>query len=353
MHSRPGEGTTIRIKIPLTLAIIPALVVTTFGERYAIPQVSLVEVVRLEHDQARDGIELIQGAPVYRLRGNLLPLVYLSRALDLEADTSRGVTQDDEINIVVLQADDRQFGLVVDEINDVAEIVVKPLGRHLKAISCFAGATIMGDGAVALILDALGLAQRTNVVSEASSQGLGRAEGSSGATETDANPLLIVTVDDPQLGRRDLGGDPERRLVAVPLDEVARLEEFDVADIEHACGRPVIQYRGEILPLVRVGDLLGVQQAENDDEVLRVVVHSTPRGSVGLVVDSIEDIVEEALQSLRTSTVRGVTGSALIQGKVTDLLDVAALVDEAVADLATSDLVTSGLVTVDAGSPRS
>jgi len=150
IFSARGQGTTLKIKIPLTLAIIPALVVTTGGERFAIPQVSLVELVRLEGN-TQAGIEMIQNAAVYRLRGNLLPVVYLNRELHLGGEAVHAADQ--AINIVVLQADGRQFGLVVDDINDTEEIVVKPLGKQLKGIASFAGATIMGDGQVALILD--------------------------------------------------------------------------------------------------------------------------------------------------------------------------------------------------------
>jgi two-component system, chemotaxis family, sensor kinase CheA len=148
VDSRPGRGTTVRMKIPLTLAIIPALTVTTGGDRYAIPQVSLLELVRLEGEQVRKGIEWAHGVPVYRLRGNLLPLVYLARELRVESAGSG-----EAVHIVVLQADDRQFGLVVDGIHDTEEIVVKPLQKQLKGVAAFSGATIMGDGRVALILD--------------------------------------------------------------------------------------------------------------------------------------------------------------------------------------------------------
>ena len=162
LQFKPGQGSTVRMKIPLTLAIIPALVVTSAGDRYAIPQVSLLELVRLEGDQLKTGIELVLGAPVYRLRGQLLPLVYLNRALDVEATQK----PNGAVNIVVLRADERQFGLIVDEVNDTEEIVVKPLGKQLKCVNTFAGATIMGDGRVALILDVLGIGQRANVLSE-------------------------------------------------------------------------------------------------------------------------------------------------------------------------------------------
>ena len=165
VQSTRGQGTTVRVKIPLTLAIIPALVVTCGGDRYAIPQVSLIELVRLKADEVGKGIELVHGSPVYRLRGRLLPLVYLNRELKLA--TNESTTKDDgAVNIIVLQADGRQFGLVVDQINDTEEIVVKPLRKQLKTVKTFAGSSIMGDGKVALILDVLGLAQRASVITE-------------------------------------------------------------------------------------------------------------------------------------------------------------------------------------------
>ena len=164
IQSWKGRGTTIKIKIPLTLAIIPALIVNCAGERFAIPQVSLAELLRLDTASDRQQIEWIHGAPVYRLRGKLLPLVYLNSILQLEDEATGGDTG--IINIIVLQADEKTFGLVVDSINDTAEIVVKPLDKLLKGLNCYAGATIMGDGKVALILDVMGVAQMGHVVGE-------------------------------------------------------------------------------------------------------------------------------------------------------------------------------------------
>src|SRR5262249_51177375 len=154
VHSTVGQGTTVRTRIPLTLAIIKVLVVTSAGDRYAIPQVSIVELVRVEGEKARKGIQRVHGVPVYRYRGRLLPLVNLNQVRQGGAD---GPAAPDAVNIVVLQAADRQFGLIVDRINDTQEIVVKPLWKHLKGLACFAGATVMGDGKVALILDVFGL----------------------------------------------------------------------------------------------------------------------------------------------------------------------------------------------------
>jgi len=307
VQSRVGEGTTIRIKIPLTLAIIPALVVTSDGDRYAIPQVSLLELVRLETEDASRGIEMIHGAPVYRLRGNLLPLVYLRDELR-GAEAGR---QDGPVNIVVLQADDRHFGLVVDGVSDTAEIVVKPLGKQLKGISAFAGATIMGDGRVALILDVLGLAQRAHVVSEVRDRSLAdgapAAEGGREARQT----LLLL-----------LGAGGERRM-AIPLSTVARLEEFPRTAVELAGGGEVVQYRGHILPLVRLSEAIGIEPSPAPaDELLRVVVYQERHRRVGLVVDRILDIVEDRVALEARSARPGVVGAAVIQQRVTDILDV-------------------------------
>ncbi|HNJ43637.1 MAG TPA: chemotaxis protein CheW, partial [Acidobacteriota bacterium] len=269
--NRPGEGTTLKIKIPLTLAIIPALMVTTGGDRYAIPQVSLLELVRLEGAQAHNGIETIQGTPVYRLRGNLLPLVYLNRELQVQ-DLS-APTETEIINIVVVQADDRQFGMVVDEINDTEEIVVKPLGKQLKGLATFAGATILGDGRVALILDVLGIAQRASVVSELRDRAIAEKTLQYQESSGDRQTLLLF-----QLGETDR--------LAIPLSMVARLEEFTGTAVERAGGQEVVQYRQQIMPLIRLSKILGrptSRQAGADP--LQVIVYSEHGHSVGLVVD--------------------------------------------------------------------
>ncbi len=315
VQSRPGQGTTLRIKIPLTLAIIPALIVTSAGDRYAIPQVSLLELVRLEAEQAARGIEMIHGAPVYRLRGNLLPLVYLNR--ELGVDDGVAPAMDAAVNIVVLQADDRQFGLVVESINDTEEIVVKPLGKQLKSISSFAGATIMGDGKVALILDVLGIAQRANVVSELRDRALG--DHLRQAEHADDRQTLLL-----------LGVGAEGRM-AIPLSVVARLEEFPRATVEHAGSHEVVQYRDQIMRLVRLGTVLGTEPLPAaPDAPLQVVVYAAHGRSVGLVVDRILDIVEEALTvQQRETTTAGLLGSAVIQGRVTDLIDVRGIIEHA------------------------
>jgi two-component system chemotaxis sensor kinase CheA len=315
LQSKLGQGSTFKIKIPLTLAIIPALTVTSGGDRYAIPQVSLVELVRLEGEEARKNIELIQGAPVYRLRGNLLPIVYFNRELEV-GDAPRVVGEseagDAAVNIVVLHADDRQFGLVVDEINDSQEIVVKPLSKQLKGLSMFAGATIMGDGKVALILDVLGVAQHAGVVAETRDRLSGDKIMQGEEQDVEKQTFLLFQV-----------GETGR--MAAPLSEVARLEEFSLTKIERTGSQDVVQYRGQIMPLIRLAQMLGLP-AEADHDPLQVVVYSHLGCSVGLVVGRILDIVEEIITVQRRSNREGVLGSVVIQQQVMDLIDVAGII---------------------------
>jgi len=306
LQSAVGVGTTLTVKIPLTLAIIPALMVTSGHHRLAIPQVSLLELVRLEEpDHHR--IEHVQGTPVYRLRGKLLPLVRLADVLGVDADEGWGASG--PINIVVLQAEDRQFGIVVDSVMDTQEIVVKPLSRHLKHLDCYAGATILGDGRIALIVDVTGLARHTGVLNE--NRRLSTLGGEADDGDADAiEPLLLL-------------GDGHGGRVAVPLSMVARLECFPPERIERSAGQDVVQYRGEILPLIRVAD------PPPDSDELHVVVYSTPGGHIGLVVHSIVDIVQERPTVRRDTPGNGTLGSVVVQDRVTDLLDVRRLIASA------------------------
>jgi two-component system chemotaxis sensor kinase CheA len=326
VQSTIGQGTTVRIRIPLTLAIIKVLVVTSAGDRYAIPQVSIVELVRAEGEKARRGIQRVHGVLVYRYRDRLLPLVSLNRVLKVEsdnawppstADRDRAAGADVAVNIVVLQAADRQFGLVVDRINDTQEIVVKPLWRHLKSLACFAGATVMGEGNVALILDVFGLAQRAGAVSDL--QGWAAAETQPAAARPAERPSVLLVE-----GR-------DRGRMAIPLNRVARLEEFPLASVERVADRRVVQYCGQILPLIDVnaalravsntGDLADGQQA------VQVVVCAQQERPVGLVVERILDIVDQDSDVQGPSSRLGVECTAVIQGHVTEILDVDALVD--------------------------
>ncbi|HEX4003541.1 MAG TPA: chemotaxis protein CheW [Candidatus Acidoferrales bacterium] len=328
VQSAAGQGTTVRVKIPLTLAIIPALVVTCAGDRYAIPQVNLVELVRLEADQLKTGIELVHGAPVHRLRGRLLPLVYLARELRVDGKARKGSKEADEaVNIVVLQADARQFGLVVDAINDTEEIVVKPLRKQLKSIKTFAGASIMGDGKIALILDVMGVAQRSGVVGETRDRALDEAIAASAvATGKEKQTFLLFH-------------GPDQARMAVPLDTLARLEELPASQIERAGTQLVAQYRGRILPLVQLASLVEERRQERrhpepeggsrETGPLQVLVCNHEGHRVGLVVERIVDIVEDAAEVRYPPSRQGILCSTVIQEKVTELIDVPAILKSA------------------------
>lgn len=321
IQSAVGKGTSLRIKIPLTLAIIPALVVTSRGDRYAIPQVNLLELVRLDAEQAKRGIEHIQGAPVHRLRGHLLPLVRLDAALE----TSARDEADGELYIVVLQADDRQFGLVVDEVLDTEEIVVKPLGKELKALTVYAGATIMGDGRVALILDVLGIAQRSNVINALRERALRESAGDARDVGEQKEAMLLFSLE---------SGDR----MALPLEMVARLEEFQPRVVERVGACHVVQYRGQIMPLLPLDEILsGAASTASDDGAMQVIVTQQGGLTVGLVVKEILDIVEETI-TVRTNTGMrsGVLGAAVLQGRVTELLDVGAALRRVAPSIALS-----------------
>lgn len=300
--SRTGFGTTVKIKIPLTLAIIPGLVVMSGGQRFVIPQVSLLELVRLEGESGRRLIESIHGTPVYRRRGNLLPIAYLNDVLKL------GVRRaSDVLNIVILQAEDRQFGLVVDDIHDTQEIVVKPLGKQLKGLSCYAGATIMGDGKVALILDVLGIGLRSKVLSESRASAVADRQSVS-QTVCERQTLLLFR------------SGPFERL-AVPLSLVARLEEFPRNRIERAAGKSVVQYRGQILPLLALNSYLDPCAGESVQDPAQVVVFSDGDRRVGILVDQILDIVDDEVVARQATQREGLLGSAVVGQKVTDFLD--------------------------------
>jgi len=333
VQSTLGRGTTVRVKIPLTLAIIPALVVTCGGERYAIPQVSLLELVRIEADEVGKGIELVHGAPVYRLRGRLLPLVYLNRELKLAAEARSATGSDGAVNIVVLRADEHRFGLIVDQINDTEEIVVKPLRKQLKTVKTFAGSSIMGDGKVALILDVLGLAQRAGVVSETRDRNAAEKTTESAISAAEKQTFLLFA------------GPGDSRM-AIPLSTLARLEEFPVAQVEMSGSQWVTQYRGQILPLVRLE--VALEERRNklralqappaaDSGPIQVLVLNHDGRSFGLVVERILDIVEDQAEVRSAATRPSVLYSVVIGDRVTELLDIPSILRSADATAMRSD----------------
>ncbi|HEX8344044.1 MAG TPA: chemotaxis protein CheA [Actinoplanes sp.] len=299
VDSTLGEGTVWRLNIPLTLAIIQALTVDCGDQRYVVPQVSVLELVFIDGQATK--IEYASGAPVYRLRGKLLPLVRLDRTLGLEMSGDQGVY------IMVLQADGRRFGLVVDRVLNTEEVVVKALNSRFKDIGLYAGATILGDGKVGLILDVPSLARRSHLAVDSERESvLGTSRAAS--TTARAERLLVTAVGD--------------RRVAIPLDTVTRLEEFPRDRVEHAGSREVVQYRGQILPLVRLSHLLGSYAEVEERDTVSVVVYSEGGRSVALVVDRIVDIAENSTTARRDVEEDGLVGTAVIQQRVTELLDV-------------------------------
>ena len=299
VDSTPGEGTVWRLTIPLTLAIIQALTVDCGDQRYVVPQVAVLELVFIDGQSTK--IEYASGAPVYRLRGKLLPLIRLDRALGLDVGGDQGVY------IMVLQADGRRFGMVVDRVLNTEEVVVKALNSRFKDIGLYAGATILGDGKVGLILDVSSLARRSHLTADSDRKNM--IGSSRASTGTGSGERLLVTA---------VG---ERR-VAIPLDTVTRLEEFPRDRIEHAGSREVVQYRGQILPLVRLSHLLGAYSEEPEGDTVSVVVYSEGGRSVALVVDRIVDIAENSATARRDAEEDGLVGTAVIQQRVTELLDV-------------------------------
>ncbi len=344
IESRLGRGTTVRLKIPLTLAIIPALTVTSGGDRYAIPQVSLLELVRLDGDQALAGIELIHGAAVHRLRGNLLPLVYLNRAL--QVDTASQAASDagrPETNIIVVQADDRPFGLVVDMIHDTEEIVVKPLQKQLRGIGVFAGATIMGDGKVALILDVHGLAQRP--ASSRAFRSATRMRMRRRRRTPTARRFCCV--------QAKTAGGWRSRCTSWPGWKNSRAPPWNASAARKSCNTATRSCRFSISRMLRRGRRsAGNGQAKrrterlSATETLQVVVCSANGQRAGLVVGQILDIVEETPATRRRAQRPGVLFTAVLQGRVTEFLDVDAIIRSADPEFVVSPEVPDGRQTL-------
>jgi two-component system chemotaxis sensor kinase CheA len=301
--SRPGNGTTVLIRIPLTLAIVPGLLVNAGGERFVIPQLSLHELIRLEGDAVRTAIEYVHATPVFRRRDALLPVADLCHVLKLPEKRNP-----DELNIVVVQADGRRFGLIVDAINDSEEIVVKPLWQQLKSLNCYAGATIMGDGGIALILDVSGIGLRSGAIVPSGRMAMAPEPAEPAGKPADSRRSLLL-----------LRAGGFRRL-ALSLGSVARLENIPAEQVEFAAGRSVVQYRGRMLPLVSVVEMLEGASSPATD-MLQAVVYHDGATDIGLVVDEIVDIVDETVCSPFATDRPGLLGSAVVGGLVTDFLD--------------------------------
>ena len=303
IRSELGAGTTIRLSIPLTLAIVPALMVTSGEELFAIPQASVIELVRLRTGDSDRKIEYVHEAPVLRLREQLLPLIDLADVLNADRP------ERDAATVVVLQSSDQPFGLVVDQVSKAEEIVVKPVSESVQALGCYAGATVLGDGSAALILDVSALAGNANMAAgSGSTPAVESNEGSMNA------PTPVLTV---------LLGD---RSAALPTEQLERLEKIDPGDIEWSGRTPVVQYRGRLLPLVDLASMLHHSAVDQNAGPLRVVVTSEQGdSSVGLIVDQVLDVVDVDLATVDrvgADARMGVYGSVVAAGTVVDLVDV-------------------------------
>ena len=314
IESRAGKGTTLRLRIPLTLAIIPALIVRSVEQSFALPQGALSELVHIAADQAATAIEWMEGAPLYRLRGKLLPLVFLDRLLmpGREAATSAGR----ESFIAVLDADGRHFGLVVDGLADPEEVVVKPLSAVLKEIGLYSGATVLGSADLALILDPGAIAQRAGVTASAEEETGNAVEGEEKGGTGKGREYLLV----------EIAGRP----VAVPLGVVLRIEQLPVSRIEWIGCRPVLHFGGQLLPVEDSGGVLESAQGDAGAQIIVVVCRESDR-QVGIAVSHVLDVAAggELFQAGSGQRTEGVT---LLKQRVTGLVDLGGVAPLPVAE---------------------
>ncbi|MFN3347584.1 chemotaxis protein CheW [Pseudorhodoplanes sp.] len=301
VKSVPGQGTVFTIRIPLTLAIVSALIVEAAGDRFAIPQVAVMELVRVRA-QAEHRIERIKDAPVLRLRNKLLPLTFLRKILKIgepdQYETEQGF-------VVIMQVGPETFGMVVDRVFHTEEIVVKPLASKLRHIQIFSGNTILGDGAVIMILDPNGIAASFGSLRGGRVALESAADTVKQAAESNKTALLIFRA----------GSNAPR---AVPLSLVTRLEEIDVARIEMTGERHVVQYRGRLMPVIFPGACVRLKESGSQP----LLVFSEGSHAMALAVDQIVDIVEGEFEIEVSDDRPGILGSAIVKGEATDIVDV-------------------------------
>lgn len=307
VESQLGQGTIFRLKIPLTLAIIPTLLVKSGGERFAVPQASIQELVRIEgQEQIDQSIETVLNVPVYRLRGQILPLVNLASVLQLSTAAT------DVVYFVVITVDRYHYGLIVDDIEDTQDIVIKPLSKQLKSLEMFAGATVLGDGTAALILDAAGLARYAGVQKQTSiSTVVSQSE------QHDRQLILIV-----------LGTENTR--MGIVLTQATRLETISRTKIEQVGQQFLMQYGDRVVALIDLqavftGKTRSLHQFE--DSISIVVITLDQNRTVGLMVNQILDIVEESLTVTGAAIRPGSHCYATVQGQITEILDLDAIVE--------------------------
>ena len=298
--SQPDIGTTVRVRIPLTLAIIPALIISCTKQRFAIPQAYVRELISLHTGRTPAVVEGLDGGPVMRLRGRLLPLVYLDATLGLASDTAAGGT------VVVLSIDDYEFGLVVDSVAVSEEIVVKPIAGMLVSLGLYAGATVRGDGAVVLILDPRGIAQAAKLSPRSFA----------------AQPADDQTAPALALPRYLLCETAAGRVVALPLEDVSRLESFGRDRIQQAAGRTVVNREGRLTPIADVEDVLLGRSAPIHAPQFTAVILADSIGEMGLRVKRILEVVEPEIPLNLALRTQGVLGTIAVGGQATEVVDV-------------------------------
>jgi two-component system chemotaxis sensor kinase CheA len=316
IRSELGRGSTFRIKLPLTLAIIPSLIVSVGAERFAVPQINVEELLRIRAEDVAKRVEKIGDIEVLLLRDRILPLLRLDTLLATpEAASSSNRTGQGTLEIAVVTTGSLQYALVVSTFHDTEEIVVKSLGRHLKGLREYAGATILGDGTVALILDIGGLAAAAGLGSE-SEAALSNAQEEASQRERleDTHALLLFH-------------NSQSEVCATPLDTVLRIEHITPEQVEVLGSRRTMQYRGASLPLVTLSDSASVQPI-SDARDLAVIVSNVHGREVGLLGVMPVDVVEtKAVIDQTTHRQRGISGSAVIRNRTTLIADVFELVD--------------------------
>jgi two-component system chemotaxis sensor kinase CheA len=307
IDSRFGKGTTLRMRIPLTLAIIPALIVRSMNQSFALPQGALSELVHVPAAQAATAIEWIENAPLYRLRGKLLPLVFLDRLLMPEAAHKDASERDNFI--AVMDADGRRFGLVVDGLADPEEIVVKPLSGVLKDIRLYSGATVLGNADLALILDPGAIAMKAGVAL-CEEEAARAAEGETGEEAACSREYLLVEV----AGRQ----------AAVPLSEVLRIEQLSFRSIEYIGFRPVLNFEGQLLPVDDSGGVLAAAEGDPEAQMIVVVCREGNR-QVGIAVSHVLDVAAGG-ELFEAGSAQLTSGVTLLKDHVTGVVDLGGVV---------------------------
>jgi len=313
IDSRAGKGTTLRLRIPLTLAIIPALIVRSVNQSFALPQGALSELVHISSEQAATAIEWIENVPLYRLRGKLLPLVFLDRLL-MPGVEHKAASERDNF-IAVLDPDGRRFGLVVDGLADPEEIVVKPLSAVLKDIGLFSGATVLGNAELALILDPGAIALKAGVAMREEEPAYA-VEGEPGAGAVKGLEYLLV--------------EASGRQAAVPLTDVLRIEQVPLKRIEYIGYRPVLNFEGQLLPVEDSGGVLAALEGNPEAQIIVVVCREGNR-HVGIAVSHVLDVAAGG-DLFQAGTARRTGGVTLLKNRVTGVVDLGGVAPLAAGD---------------------